>query len=137
MMEQGTAWEFQEGVQPYGGEMLTGNAVLDKSFLFALRIVKFSKKLRDEDWGDAARQVFKCCTSIGANVHEAQDAESRDDFIHKMKIAAKEAVEARFWLKLCKYAEELPYEEGLLEELQEIRRLLATIIIRSRQNRVR
>ncbi len=128
-------WEFQEGMARYGDDMLTGNVIVDKSFLFALRVVRFSKRLRDAEWYDASRQIFKCGTSIGANVHEAQEAESRDDFIHKMKIASKEASETRFWLKLCRHTEELPYEEGMLEDLVEIRRLLASIVIRARQNR--
>jgi len=128
-------WEFQEGMARYGDDMLTGNVIVDKSFLFALRVVRFSKRLRDAEWYDASRQIFKCGTSIGANVHEAQEAESRDDFIHKMKIASKEASETRFWLKLCRYADELPYEEGMLEDLVEIRRLLASIVIQARRNR--
>ncbi len=135
MVDDVSSLAFQEGMANYGDELNTGNAIVDKSFRFALRIVKFSKRLRDEDWADAARQVFKSGTSIGANVHEAQEAESRDDFIHKLKIAAKEAGETRFWLKLCKYADELPYEDGLLEDLQEVRKLLAAIIVKARQNR--
>jgi four helix bundle protein len=129
-------WEFQEGPAEYGYDRITGNLIVDKSFEFALRVVRFSKGLRDPGWYDASRQLFKCGTSIGANVHEAQDAESRDDFIHKMKISAKEASETRFWLKLCKYADELPYEEGMLEDLQSIRNILASIIIKARRNKV-
>jgi four helix bundle protein len=135
MAHSDDVWEFQEGMARYGDDMLTGNAIVDKSFLFALRVVRFSKKLREAEWYDASRQLFKSGTSIVANVHEAQEAESRDVFIHKMKIASKEASETRFWLKLCRYADELPYEEGMLEDLVEIRRILASIVIRSRQNR--
>jgi hypothetical protein len=53
-----------------------------------------------------------------------------------MKVSAKEASETRFWLKLCKYADELPYEEGMLEDLQSIRNILASIIIKARMNKV-
>jgi len=128
-------WEFQEGHAPYGGDRNTGNLIVDKSFEFALRVVRFSKGLRDEGWYDASRQVFKSGTSIGANEHEAQEAESREDFIHKLKVSAKEASETRFWLKLCKYADELPYEEGMLEDLQSIRNILSSIIIKARSNK--
>ena len=128
---------FNEGAVPYGNERTTGNAIVDRSFEFALRTVTFCGRLRAEGWYDAARQLFKSGTSIGANVHEAQEAESRDDFIHKLKISAKEASETRFWLKLCKYSDELPYEEGMLEDLQSIRNILSRIIITSRQNRAR
>lgn len=135
MENSGAAFVAYDGQASYGNERVTGNPILDKSFEFALRIVKFSKRLRDGGWPDASRQLFRSGTSIGANVHEAQDAESRDDFIHKMKVSAKEASETRFWLKLCKYSEELPHEEGLLEDLHDIRNILASIIISARRNK--
>ena len=130
-------WMFQESPAPYDAGRRTGNLIIDRSFEFALRIVKFSKELRESGWPDASRQLFRAGTSIGANVHEAQDAESRDDFIHKLKISAKEASETRFWLKLCKYADELPYQEGLLEDLQDIRNILASIIVSAKANRAK
>ncbi|MCB0785733.1 MAG: four helix bundle protein, partial [Flavobacteriales bacterium] len=111
-----------------------GNLIVDRSFEVALRVGRFSRRLREAGWPDLARQLLRSGTSVGANVHEAQDAESRDDFIHKMKLAAKEANESRFWLKLCKYTEELPHEEGLLDDLYEISSVLSAIIIKSRQN---
>jgi len=49
-----------------------------------------------------ARQLLKAGTSIGANVREVQNAESKTDFIHKMKIAAKETDETEYWLELCR-----------------------------------
>jgi len=122
---------------PDNVERVTGNVIVDKSFEFALRIVKFCDRLRSGGWYDASRQLFKSGTSVGANIHEAQEAESRADFIHKLKISYKEASETRFWLKLCKYSEELPYEEGMLEDLQDIRNVLSRIIISSRQNRTK
>ena len=128
-------WLAQEGRLPDEGERITGNMIVDLSFEFALRITRFTKRLRDEGWYDASRQLFRSGTSIGANVHEAQEAESREDFIHKVKVAAKEASETRFWLKLCKHSGELPYEEGLLEELRSIRNILSSIIIKARQNK--
>lgn len=72
------------------------NIVVDKSFQFALQIVAFTKKLEDHKLYPLARQLFRSGTSIGANIREAQNAESKKDFIHKMKIAAKEANETEY-----------------------------------------
>lgn len=118
----------------YGSGRTTGNAIVDKSFGFALKVVRFSRSLREEGWMDVSRQVLRSSTSISANVHEAQHAESRADFIHKMKLAAKEASEMRFWLKLCKHSEELPFDEEALLELDEIQALLGSIISKAKAN---
>jgi len=70
--------------------------------------------------------------SIGANVREAQNAESKADFIHKMKIAAKEADEAEYWLLICKSAPSYPFNEQLLVDLAEIIKILSKIISTSK-----
>lgn len=75
-----------------------------------------------------ANQLMRSGTSIGANVHEAQNPESRADFIHKLKIAAKEADETEYWLLLCKFAESYPFQEELLDNLQNIKRIINRII---------
>jgi four helix bundle protein len=67
-------------------------------------------------------------TSIGANVREAQGAESKVDFRHKCKIAYKEAEETQYWLLLCKHAESYPFEENMYLELQSIMKILGKII---------
>ncbi|MCB9170572.1 MAG: four helix bundle protein [Flavobacteriales bacterium] len=104
------------------------NPVLEKSFVLALRVVPFTKRLRNEGWVDLARQLFRSATSVAANIHEAQHPSSRADFIHKMRLAEKEAGETRFWLKLCQEAPDLPNAEGLMNEVEEVRALLYTII---------
>ncbi len=76
----------------------TGNIVVDLSFKFALNIISFIENLEQERKFVVANQLLKSGTSIGANVREAQNGESKSDFIHKMKIAAKEANEAEYWL---------------------------------------
>ena len=73
-------------------------------------------------------------TSIGANVHEAQNPESRADFIHKLKIAAKEADETEYWLLLCKFVESYPFQEELLDNLQNIKRIINRIINTAKNN---
>ena len=75
-----------------------------------------------------ANQLLKSGTSIGANSKESQNAESKADFIHKLKIAIKEADETEYWLLLCKYSENYPFEESLLEEIKEIQKIINSII---------
>ena len=71
-----------------------------------------------------ARQLIKSGTSIGANVREAQNAESKADFIHKLKIAAKEADETEYWLLLCQESDNYPDTEELRSDLTSIIKVL-------------
>ncbi len=75
-----------------------------------------------------SNQLFRSGTSIGANVMEAQNAESKRDFIHKMKIAAKEADESYYWLYLCDLSKSYPSCGQLLAELDIIVKVLSKII---------
>ncbi|NCA85428.1 MAG: four helix bundle protein [Clostridia bacterium] len=84
------------------------NEVLDLSFEFALEIIQYSELLESNRKYVIARQLLKSGTSIGANIREAQSCESRADFIHKLKIAHKEAIETDYWLLLCGKAENYP-----------------------------
>ncbi len=77
------------------------NLIVDLTFDFALEIIKYTGLLEKDRKFVLATQLLKSGTSIGANVREAQNAESKPDFIHKMKIAAKEADETEYWLLLC------------------------------------
>lgn len=104
------------------------NAILDKSFAFALKIIEFAELLEKNRKFVFANQILKAGTSIGANVYEAQSAESKADFIHKMKIADKEARETDYWLLLCKNAPSYPNPDDLLKDLKEILILLNAII---------
>ena len=80
-----------------------------------------------------SNQLLKAGTSIGANVFEAQYAESRLDFIHKMKIALKEANETLYWLILCQKMEEITVHQETLDELNEMMAILSKIIITSKK----
>ncbi|HXS36304.1 MAG TPA: four helix bundle protein [Flavipsychrobacter sp.] len=71
----------------------TENVILKKTIEFSLEIIKYVELLEEKRKFVIANQLLKCGTSIGANVHEAQNAESKNDFIHKFKIAAKELEE--------------------------------------------
>ena len=80
-----------------------------------------------------ANQLLRSSTSIGANVFEAQNAESKVDFIHKMKIAAKEASESLYWLILCEKSYGYTFEKRRKDDLEEIIRILSRIISTSKQ----
>jgi len=109
------------------------NVIVNKSLQFAVEIIRFSEKLEEQKKYVIARQVLKSGTSIGANVREAQNAESKADFIHKLKIAAKEADETDYWLLLCKLSESYPYDEILHHSLVELIKILSKIISTSKQ----
>lgn len=79
-----------------------------------------------------ANQLFRSGTSIGANVREAQGAESKADFIHKMKIAYKEAEETKYWLEISKAAHSYPDPQNLLVVLEAIQRVIGKIITTSK-----
>ena len=108
------------------------NPIVRHSFEFALMVESFCAALRERQKFDLSRQLFRAGTSIGANVWEAQEAESKADFIHKMKIGAKESSETLFWLLLCKHSKGYPVSTELLDKLAEIRRLLSAIIFSSK-----
>ena len=78
------------------------NLIVDLTFKFSLAILDYCEQLENKKKYIVARQLLKSGTSIGANTREAQNAESKADFIHNFKIAAKEADETQYWLLLCK-----------------------------------
>lgn len=84
------------------------NLIVDLSFQFALKIISYCEELENMKKFVVARQLLRSGTSIGANVREAQNSESKADFIHKLKVAAKEADESEYWLLLCQKSENYP-----------------------------
>lgn len=104
------------------------NLIVDLTFEFSLKIIAYTEKLEALSKFNMSNQLFKSGTSIGANVCEAQGAESKNDFKHKCKVAYKEAEETEYWLKLCKHAESYPFEQQLLDDVQSIMRVLGKII---------
>ncbi|MBT8295638.1 MAG: four helix bundle protein [Gramella sp.] len=79
-------------------------------------------------------QLLKSATSIGANVHEAQNAESKLDFIHKIKIALKELEVTKYWLTLCEKADSYPFKSELKTEVTELGLILYKIISTSKKS---
>jgi four helix bundle protein len=111
------------------------NIILNKSLQFALDVISFCDILEQEKKFVIARQLLKSGTSIGANIREAQHAESRADFIHKMKIAIKEAEETNYWLELCRMSSSYPTPINLAEDLEQIIKILSKIIFTSKQSK--
>ncbi len=79
------------------------NIIVEKSFQFALEVVLYCELLEENRKYVLSKQLLRSGTSIGANVREAQNAESKADFIHKIKLAAKEADETDYWLSICQH----------------------------------
>lgn len=107
----------------------TSNIVQEKTFKFSLMIIGYTEHLRRIGQREMASQLFRSGTGIGANICEAQNAESHADFVHKFKIAAKESEETQYWLRLCLASEHYPNpDEGLYSEIQQICRIINRII---------
>lgn len=109
------------------------NIILELTFNFALKIIVYSELLASERKFIMANQLYRCGTSIGSQVSEAQSPESRADFIHKFKIADKEAEETLYRLRLCKNSKGYPECEDLLSEIVVIKRIIGKIISSSRK----
>jgi len=110
------------------------NLIVNKTFSFALEVIDYSEKLRLLHKYEMASQLLKSGTSIGANISEAQNAESNADFIHKFKIAAKEADEANYWLKLCSASKHnLDPPLNIESELKSIILIISNIISSSKK----
>ncbi len=108
------------------------NVIVDKTFDFAVKIIEYCELLESHKKFVISNQLLKSGTSIGANVSEAQNAESRADFIHKIKLAAKEANETNYWLRICEASKSYPECGGLLNEVIEIGKILTSIITSSK-----
>jgi four helix bundle protein len=107
------------------------NIVKEKSYLFAIRIVKLYKHLSEEKKEFVlSKQILRCGTSIGALIREGEQAESKLDFIHKLAIALKEANETDYWLDILKdtnFIEEKMYN-SFSKDCKELIKLLTSII---------
>jgi four helix bundle protein len=118
--------------------MAERNVIKDKSFRFALRIVKLYQYLKDDKKEYVlSKQVLRSGTAIGALVRESQHAESKADFIHKLSIALKEASETEYWIELL-------FQSGLIEEksyqsihidIEELLKLLTSIVRTTKENK--
>ncbi|MEI6280270.1 MAG: four helix bundle protein [Verrucomicrobiae bacterium] len=112
------------------------NLIVELSYQFALQVMAAAKLMRERREYDLASQFWRAGTSIGANVEEAQAAQSRADFRSKMSIAAKEARETHYWLQLARDANVLDPQEAatLLEKIQTLRKILTSIVKSTSEN---
>jgi four helix bundle protein len=109
-----------------------------RAFQFGVRIVHLSRYL-DEQRGTPrllARQLLRAGTSIGANIEEAQAAQSRPDFVSKMLIALKEARETCYWLRLLVASEVVSKRRigDLQEEATILTRIIGSIVVSTKRN---
>ena len=109
------------------------NLIVKMTFQFALDIIEFTETLREERRFAIADQLLRSGCSIGANVRESQASESKADFIHKMKVALKEAEETEYWVELCQFAKNYPKPAKLLVDIESILRVLNKIISTSKK----
>jgi len=117
--------------------MVNSNDIRRRTFSFALEVLKRCKKIQEEEREYIiTRQLSRSATSVGANVREARNAESKADFIHKLSIAQKECDESIYWIELLGAFIENRNEElnDIQSESIELLRILRTIILKTKQN---
>src|ERR1044071_7869754 len=111
------------------------NVLKNKSYQFAIKILRFNKFLIERKEIIISKQILRSGTSIGAMVEEANQAESKADFIHKLSVANKEANETHYWLRLLRDSEvEVDEIASLLNDCEELLKLLTSIIKTSKSN---
>jgi len=109
-------------------ELIDNNPILKKTIEFSLMVIEYCELLDSYKKYIISKQLLRSATSIGANAMEAQNAESKADFIHKLKISAKEADEVQYWLTLCEYSNTYPNSVNLNLKLTEIQKILNSIL---------
>ena len=112
------------------------NIIKDKSYQFALRIVKLYQYLAQKKEHIISKQLLRCGTSIGANIEEAAGGQTKKDFFLKITIAYKEARESHYWIRLLRDSNILSVKmtESLLRDCEEILKLLTAIQKTTRKN---
>ena len=115
---------------------IENNLILKKSLEFAIEIVKYCKILRfDRKEYSLADQLIRSGTSIGANANEAAIGSSKKDFINKMNISLKEAYETRYWLIILWKTDYLNNNMELLNQIDELIRILVKIVKSSKEGK--
>ena len=118
--------------------MKEDNAIIEKSKQFAVRIVRLYQHLANEKKEYVlSKQVLRSGTSIGANVHEAQRAQSKKDFLAKMSIASKEASETEYWLTLLHetgYIDQPAYQSISMDCVEIIKMLVSIVKASGKDN---
>ena len=109
-------------------ELIENNPLLKLSFEFSILILEYCDSLDQLKKYAISKQLIRSGTSIGANAMEAQNAESKADFIHKIKIAAKEEDETQYWIALCDFANGYPETKIIDLRLIELQKIINAIL---------
>ena len=123
--------EVENGKWKVGGSMVS-----EKAFSFAVRIVKLCQHMQNvKHEYILSKQLIRSGTSIGANISEAQQGQSKADFVSKMSIALKETAETKYWLRLLQATDYLTEKEYLSinSDCVEIEKMLTSIIKSAKQ----
>lgn len=113
------------------------NILSDKAYQFALRVVQLNKYMNKEHREFVlSKQILRSGTSIGANIEESVHAQSKNDFVHKLSIAQKEASETNYWIRLLRDSDYLKPKlaESLIDDCEELQKLLTASIKTAKQN---
>lgn len=116
--------------------MVTNSLVYEKAYLFAIRIVKAYRYLREKQEYTLSKQLLRCGTSVGANIAEANGAISEADFSARLSIAYKEILETKYWLSLLKDTDYITTDmyDSIHNDADEIAKMLYTILKKTRIN---
>lgn len=111
------------------------NIVLNKSFDFAIEIIELYKLLKSKNEFVISKQLLRSGTSIGANIEEANAAQTKKDFATKMSLASKEARETRYWLRLLNKSKLVEYDYNkYLTKIDELIRIITAIVKTAQSN---
>ncbi len=114
---------------------MSKSLIKEKAFDFALDIINLFKQLNQKNEFIISKQLMRSGTSIGANIEEGLQGQSRADFISKLSISLKEAFETRYWLELLKYSHLVDINvDSYLNKITEIIRILTSILKSSKIN---
>ena len=122
-----------------GGKNISGNIdITERTVAYSIRVIKLYRQIAKDNVGRViGKQILRSATSIGANVHEAQGAQSKADFIAKMSIAHKEAYETSYWIRIISEAGLVKPDKlsALEDETVQIVKILSSILITSKNNK--
>lgn len=107
---------------------MSSNLIIELTFQLGVEVLIYAEELKNKKHYALADQIIRAGLSIGANMNEAQGAESRADFIHKCKISYKEAEEVRFFLRVIKAVPSYPFSEPLMNSNGSVINVLGKII---------
>lgn len=111
------------------------NIVMNKSFDFAIDIIELYKTLKSKNKFVISKQLLRSGTSIGANIEEANAAQTKKDFVTKMSLASKEARETRYWLQLLNKSKLVDHNyENYLNKIDELIRIITSIVKTAQSN---